>query len=66
MDTVTTATLRAYKGQMIDRIVAYETSTHVMVCLSEEWVAANREKRTPSCVGFHKSDIVQLKETEYR
>jgi hypothetical protein len=57
-------TLRAYKGQLIERTVVSETSTHVIVCLSEEWKTAGREHRPPACVGFHKSDIVQIKETE--
>jgi hypothetical protein len=65
LDNGSSIKLRGYGGQVIDIIVVSETKTHVAVCLSEEWLRATRERRTPDCVGFHKSDIVQVNETEF-
>ena len=62
MENGTAVKLRAYGPQTIERIVVNETDTHVNVCLSEEWESARAEGRRPNCVGFHKSDIVQINE----
>lgn len=62
MEKPTIITLRAYNLQLIDRIAVSETDTHIYVCQSSEYSAALSEHRRPACVGFHKSDIVQIKE----
>jgi hypothetical protein len=63
MEKGTTVTLLAYKRQLIDRVVVSYTDTHVNVCRSEEWEQSLAEDRHPAVVGFHKSDIVQVKES---
>ncbi len=50
--------LRAYGNEVITRRLIRLNKDIVVVCRSEEYEAALREKREPVSVGFHMKDVV--------
>jgi hypothetical protein len=47
-----------YGGIVIDRVLVAVENGYLFVCKPEEWEAAQREEREPTCIGFREEYLV--------
>lgn len=51
--------VRAFGGkELIRRLIEVKDSV-VLICKEEEYLAAQKEGREPTCVGFHIEDVIE-------
>lgn len=62
MGVIRTVRLRAYGGEIIERVLLAVERGTVVVCRKEEYEAAERERREPVVIGFPLSDVVESDE----
>lgn len=51
--------VRVFGGQHVYRRVVFEKGPVIAVCCEDEWQAAARDDREPTCIGF-RSEAVSL------
>ena len=51
-------TVNAYGGQTPVVVVVEDRGDTILICRPEEFTRAQAEKRAPTVIGFHKSDVV--------
>ena len=59
MTTGELLTLRADRGEVINRVLVSVENGVCFVCKPEEFEAAKREQREPICIGFRPEYIVE-------
>jgi hypothetical protein len=46
-------------GKILNRVVVAVERPNVFICREEEYAAAQREKREPTCIGFKAWDVTE-------